>query len=126
MKKFIVLGIIVLVAVAGVLYYRSTASIQQSSPVGQNSAVQDTQKNAQDAVNTAIVAGTGLDKTYDDNGNTITLDIDSTVATTTYVGTEIGTHNSDTTSVHGIADTEALATKVYADAAVSTHTADSW
>ena len=52
MKKFIVLGIIVLVAVAGVLYYRSTASIQQSSPVGQNSAVQDTQKTA-DAVNTA-------------------------------------------------------------------------
>jgi hypothetical protein len=38
---------------------------------------------AQDAVNTAIVAGTGLDKTYDDAGNTITLDIDSTVATLT-------------------------------------------
>ena len=39
---------------------------------------------AQDAVNSAIVAGTGLDKTYDDAGNTITLDIDSTVATKTY------------------------------------------
>jgi hypothetical protein len=37
----------------------------------------------QDAINTALVAGTGLDKTYDDNGNTITLDIDSTVATLT-------------------------------------------
>jgi len=36
---------------------------------------------AQDAVNSAIVAGVGLDKTYDDNGNTITLDIDSTVTT---------------------------------------------
>ena len=38
---------------------------------------------AQDAVNTAIVAGTGLDKAYDDVANTITLDIDSTVATLT-------------------------------------------
>ena len=37
----------------------------------------------QDAINTALVAGTGLDKTYDDAGNTITLDIDSTVATLT-------------------------------------------
>ena len=36
---------------------------------------------AQDAVNTALVAGTGLDKTYDDANNTITIDIDSTVAT---------------------------------------------
>ena len=38
---------------------------------------------AQDSINTALVAGTGLDKTYDDAGNTITLDIDSTVATLT-------------------------------------------
>jgi hypothetical protein len=38
---------------------------------------------AQDAVNTAIVAGVGLDKVYDDTANTITLDIDSTVATLT-------------------------------------------
>ncbi len=53
MKKFIVLGIIVFVAVAGIFYYRSIASTQQSSPVGQNSAVQDTQKAAQDVVNTA-------------------------------------------------------------------------
>jgi hypothetical protein len=36
---------------------------------------------SQDAVNSAIVAGTGLDKTYNDESNTITLDIDSTVAT---------------------------------------------
>jgi predicted secreted acid phosphatase len=39
---------------------------------------------SQDAVNTAIVAGVGLDKTYDDLANTITLDIDSTVATKAY------------------------------------------
>jgi hypothetical protein len=41
----------------------------------------DLDEAAQDAVNTAIVAGTGLDKTYDDNANTITIDIDSTVTT---------------------------------------------
>jgi hypothetical protein len=34
----------------------------------------------------------------------------------------ISTHNSDTTDVHGIADTSALATKTYADAAVATET----
>jgi cytoskeletal protein CcmA (bactofilin family) len=39
---------------------------------------------SQDAVNTAIVAGVGLDKTYDDVANTITIDIDSTVATKAY------------------------------------------
>jgi hypothetical protein len=42
-----------------------------------------TDERAQDAANTAIVAGEGLDKTYDDVANTITLDIDSTVATLT-------------------------------------------
>jgi len=49
---------------------------------------------AQDAVNTAIVAGTGLDKTYDDNANTITIDIDSTVATLT--GTQTLTNKTIT------------------------------
>jgi len=38
---------------------------------------------SQDAVNAALVAGTGLDKTYDDVNNLITIDIDSTVATLT-------------------------------------------
>jgi hypothetical protein len=46
------------------------------------------------------------------------------LATQEYVTTEIGTHNSDTTSVHGIADTAELATKSYADTAVSTHSSD--
>jgi len=36
---------------------------------------------SQEAVNSALVAGTGLDKTYNDNANTITIDIDSTVTT---------------------------------------------
>ena len=42
-----------------------------------------TDERAQDAVNTAIVAGNGLDKSYNDAANTITIDIDSTVATLT-------------------------------------------
>ena len=85
---------------------------------------------AQDAVNTAIVAGTGLDKTYDDSGNTITLDIDSTVATLTgtqtltnktitspagLVKADVGLANVDNTSdinkPLSTATTEALALK---------------
>ncbi len=38
----------------------------------------------QDAIDSALIAGTGLDKTYNDNANTITLDIDSTVATKSF------------------------------------------
>jgi hypothetical protein len=36
----------------------------------------------------------------------------------------LSTHEADTTNVHGIPDTSALATKVYADAAVTAHQAD--
>jgi hypothetical protein len=37
---------------------------------------------------------------------------------------EIAAHEADTTNIHGIADTSLLATKSYADSAVSTHEAD--
>jgi hypothetical protein len=77
----------------------------------------DLDEAAQEAVNTALVAGTGLDKTYDDNANTITIDIDSTVATKTYADAAVSTHNDDTENVHGIANTALLATKEYADTA---------
>lgn len=123
---------------------------------------------SQDAVNAALVAGTGLSKTYNDGANTITLNVDTaTIATTNYVDTaitgvnnqsgttyvlvsevgvadgvaslgpdgkipdseipaaiardsELSSHTSASTSVHGIADTSALATKTYADNAAST------
>jgi hypothetical protein len=42
------------------------------------------------------------------------------LATKTYADGAVSTHNSDTTDVHGIADTAALATKTYADNSVST------
>ena len=56
-----------------------TSSIQTQIDSKANSS--DITELSQDAVNTAIVAGVGLDKTYDDSNNTITLDIDSTVVT---------------------------------------------
>jgi hypothetical protein len=56
-----------------------TSNIQTQIDTKANSS--DITELAQDAVNTAIVAGTGLDKTYDDVANTITIDIDSTVTT---------------------------------------------
>ena len=68
------------------------------------------------SVDQSALAGVGLDW----NGTTSQYDIDSTVATTTYVGTEIGTHNSDTTSVHGIADTSLLALKSEVEAVTKT------
>ena len=77
-----------------------------------NTALLATQDYVDTAIGTAAVdqsalAGVGLDW----NGTTSQYDIDSTVATTSHVSTEIGTHNSDTTSVHGIADTSLLALK---------------
>jgi hypothetical protein len=54
----------------------------------------------------SALAGTGLAW----NAGTEELEIDNTVATTTYADGVVGTHSSDTTSVHGIADTTALAT----------------
>lgn len=93
----------------------------------------------QDAINAALVAGTGLDKTYDDGSNTITLDIDGTVATKTYADTVAATAQSDaentaasalnahainTTNVHGIADVAALALSADVQDLMDFHTAD--
>jgi hypothetical protein len=44
---------------------------------------------AQDAVAAAITAGTGITKAYNDNANTITLTVDSTIANKTYVDTAV-------------------------------------
>jgi hypothetical protein len=46
------------------------------------------------------------------------------LATKTYADNAVTSHQSDTTDVHGIPNTELLATKTYADAAVTTHEAD--
>jgi hypothetical protein len=52
-------------------FYNGTAWISTS---GSAEVIQDT-------VDTMLIAGTGLDKTYDDNAGTLTIDIDSTVTT---------------------------------------------
>jgi hypothetical protein len=44
---------------------------------------------AQDAIDAALVAGTGIAKTYNDNANTITLTVDSTIASKLYVDAAI-------------------------------------
>jgi hypothetical protein len=73
---------------------------------------------ANDFETTLVVADPTADRT-------LTLpDATGTLATQGHVTTEIGTHNSDTTSVHGIEDTSTLATKTYADTSVSTHNSD--
>ncbi len=67
-------------------------------------------------VNQSALAGVGLDW----NGTSEAFDIDSTVATKTYADDAVSTHDSDTTNVHGIANTALLATT--ADVAAVTKT----
>jgi hypothetical protein len=61
----------------------------------------------------SALAGSGLDW----NPSTEAFDVDPNFATKTYADDAVSTHNDDTTNVHGIADTAALATKSYADTA---------
>ena len=46
------------------------------------------------------------------------------ISATAEISAAVTAHEADTTNVHGIADTAALATKTYADAAVGAHEAD--
>lgn len=57
---------------------------------------------AQDAVNTAIVAGTGITKVYDDVANTLTVSVDTTAIQSRVTGvtdTEIGYLDGTTSSI---------------------------
>jgi hypothetical protein len=50
----------------------------------------DLSELSQDAVNSALTAGTGITKTYDDNANTLTIAVDtSIIANKTYVDTAV-------------------------------------
>lgn len=75
-------------------------------------------------VDQSTLAGVGIDW----NSTSEAFDIDSTVATKTYADGAVTTHSADTTSVHGIADTSALALSATVatdiSGAVSTHSAD--
>jgi len=73
-----------------------------------------------DAVTTSSSYSDSLATNYDPAGSASTAESNAN----TYTDTEISTHNSDTTNVHGIADTSTLATKTYADNAASTAAAN--
>jgi hypothetical protein len=68
------------------------------------------------AVNQSTLAGAGIDW----NGTTSQFDIDGTVATKTYADGAVSTHSSDTTDIHGIADTSLLALKSEVNAITKT------
>jgi hypothetical protein len=83
-----------------------------------NTADLVTQSMLSNAIDAAEVNQSALAGTgIDWNSADGRFDIDSTVATKTYADTAVSTHNSDATDVHGIADTSLLATKSYADTA---------
>lgn len=105
---------------------------------------------SQDAVNSALTAGNGITKEYNDLNNTITISVDTSIianrdyvdnaisgvldgapglldtlkelaaaidddpAFFTSVATNLSNHESDTTNIHGIADSAELATKTFA------------
>lgn len=62
-------------------------------------------------LSTKILGGTGIDKSYDSETGELTISANSSLATDTEVATAVSDHNADTTNVHGISDTSALATK---------------
>ena len=81
-------------------------------------------KAIQDAVNAAV---SGLVDGAPNLLNTLNelaaaINDDPTFFTT--IATNLSNHEADTTNVHGIVDTAALATKTYADSAVTTHNND--
>ena len=80
-----------------------------------------TQTQLTDAISGAEVNQASLAGVgIDWNTGTEAFDIDSTVATKTYADNAVSTHNDDTTNVHGIANTALLATT--ADVAAVTKT----
>lgn len=67
--------------VAGQIYYDTVTNVMYFYNGSGWISTSGDAEVIQDVVQAAIVAGTGLDKTYDDGAGTITLDIDSTVTT---------------------------------------------
>jgi hypothetical protein len=67
--------------VAGQIYYDTANTVMKFYNGSAWISMSGDSEVIQDTVNTMILAGTGLDKTYDDSAGTLTIDIDSTVAT---------------------------------------------
>jgi hypothetical protein len=85
--------------VSGQIYYNTADNIMYFYNGTEFVSTSGSLEVIQDAINATLVAGTGLDKTYDDNAGTYTLDIDSTVATLT--GTQTFTNKTLTSPVLG-------------------------
>lgn len=89
-----------------------------------------TTERVQDEINNTIVAGTGLDKTYNDGAGTYTLDIDSTVTTnsgsqtltnktlgsSTTLGADLAAGGYKITGLGAPTNSADAATKAYVDA----------
>ena len=85
--------------VSGQVYYNTADNIMYFYNGTEFISTSGSLEVIQDAINSTLVAGTGLDKTYDDNAGTYTLDIDSTVAT--LAGTQTFTNKTLTSPVLG-------------------------
>jgi hypothetical protein len=89
----------------------TTAAMNTAISISAGASAQDATTKA-DAAQAAAIAAAATDATA------------KVTTTASAAATALTTHNTDTTDIHGIADTAALATKVYADSAVSTHSSD--
>ena len=69
--------------VAGQVYYDTSTNILYFYNGSAWISTSGSAEVIQDTVDTMLIAGTGLDKTYDDSAGTLTIDIDSTVTTNT-------------------------------------------
>ena len=85
--------------VTGQIYYNNVSNVLYFYNGTEWTPASGSTEVIQDVINSTIVAGVGLDKTYNDGENTYTLDIDSTVATLT--GTQALTNKTLTSPVLG-------------------------
>ena len=93
----------------------TTAAVNTAISISAGASAQDAtaKANAAESAATATAASDATTKAANAKSEAIAASAAS-----------LSTHEADTTNVHGIPDTSALATKVYADAAVTAHQAD--
>jgi hypothetical protein len=85
--------------------------------------IADVLNDSSSTVNLRISAASAADRIVTDGDITAAINQEATDRDQA-ISTAVGTHSSDTTSVHGIADTTALATNTSVNTAVSDHNLD--